>query len=113
MENREIDKLVAEKVMGYRFDSTKSTYFKNIGHGWENPVFDFHPSEDIASAWLIIEELYKRKQIRMFVSNNFHPLWEARCKKDTGDWIGHGFDEETAPLAICKAALNVVGVEVN
>jgi hypothetical protein len=70
-------------------------------------------STKIQDAWLVIEKLYEKKQIRMFVSNNFHPLWEARCKKENGDWVGHGVDDETAPMAICKAALKAVGMEVS
>lgn len=106
MDNREIDKLIAEKVMGYRYDSTKRTFFKDIGHGWFNPVFNFHPSEDLLDAWLVVEQLpydikvtkYKNStgyQCHVFIPNNVKMVFE-----------------ETAPLAICKAVLKAVGVEV-
>ncbi|MCC2453300.1 BC1872 family protein [Bacillus cereus] len=113
MNDKPIDELVAEKVMGW-IKPPETSILKAM---WvETPVGAVHPqlpkfSTNIKDAWLVIDALYEKENIRMFVSNNFHPLWEARCKKDNGDWIGHGVDNYSAPMAICIAALKAVGEE--
>ena len=107
MNNREIDHLVAEKVMGYRFDSNKRTLYKNIGHGWENPVFDFRPSEDISNAWKVVEKLefdVKVTKCKSFVGYQCHVFIPDKVQMCFA---------KTAPMAICLAALKSVGVDVS
>jgi hypothetical protein len=69
-------------------------------------------SSDMNEAWKVVEKLYEDKKLRMFVGMNFPPLYEARLMDEKGDWIGHGVDAETAPLAICLVALKWRGIEV-
>ncbi|PLR93213.1 BC1872 family protein [Bacillus sp. T33-2] len=97
MENKEIDRLVAEKVMG-----------------WDDVWQPFFPSTEIKDAWLVVE---KMKDMGLFF--NVCPELDA-CHVDI--WVQsdrhQGLNpyrtvhEKTAPLAICKAALAIVGVEV-
>lgn len=89
MENREIDKLIAEKVMG-----------------WETEPFGpFFPSTNIQDAWSVVEKLnfdvkvtkYKDSgyQCHVFIPSNVQMVFA-----------------ESAPMAICKAALKAVGIEI-
>ena len=81
---RELDALVAEKVMGWYPNATWS------------------PSTDIASAWQVINILISlRKRPRlMFVAEN-----EWKVYFDIGDAEAYG---SIASLAICRAALLAV-----
>jgi hypothetical protein len=101
---RELDALVAEKVMGIC-----------VSTGWEdiypvvagvtcvtNPIRPY--STDIAAAWEVVEKALAPK------GYNVGPLYEGN-----GWWVvqdaGCGMEiaiAETAPLAICLAALNAV-----
>ena len=106
---RELDALVAEKVMGadielHRYDDYDTDYvFKSPGHPkCLVPRF----STDIAAAWEVVVKL------KMAVESD-GSLWRAGTKLP-----GHGnlyWDEteeaDTAPLAICLAALKVLGVQ--
>lgn len=98
---RELDALVANKVTGFTPTSTT------------NCRYDYPPySTDIAAAWEVVEKMggevgspgdgpYQRKD-----------KWAAfiPCPgKDNGGKWGYG---DTAPHAICLAALKAVGVEV-
>lgn len=107
MENREIDRLIAEKVMGWEVGE-----FPNINvieayspHGVLQISDDWSPSTDIQDAWYVVEELdydikvtkYKSHvyQCHIFIPNNVQMVIA-----------------ETAPMAICLAALKSVGIEV-
>lgn len=115
--SRELDALVAEKVMGeaYRpYAQILTTYpSKSVP---ETPFY----SSDIAAAWQVVEKL--RSMGKSFILS-----WDARpaCKSyycsnhDGENLMTRGFsqsdeyiDEEadSAPLAICLAALKAVGV---
>ena len=99
---RELDALVAEKVMGQ--ETTEWT----DGLGGTGVTF-FAPVEpystDIAAAWEVAEKLIQTLGIA--VEQPFHDgIWRCTIfglwpKK----WVCHG---ETAPLAICRAALKAV-----
>ena len=121
---RKIDALVAEKVMGWRLDERGygATFWVDengkVKRAAEPCSIDFcscevfSPSTEISDAWKVVEKLYKTKGLRMFIGLQFPPLVMARVMDDVGDWIGHGVDEETAPLAICLAALKAIGVDI-
>ena len=105
---RELDALVAEKVMGLA-----APY-----------------STDIAAAWLVVEHMHARldpaaqgahQLLTLMCVGHYRDCWAASFDFElTDDW--HEADRigaypfaaraETAPLAICLAALRTVGVEV-
>ncbi|MES1047209.1 hypothetical protein FOA22_22405 [Heyndrickxia oleronia] len=114
MDKREIDKLVAENVMGWktrkRYEINKRIYeyaFQNINHSDHIIWFDLPEfSANIKDAWLVVEKLdfdvkvtkYENSagyQCHVFIPSNVQMVFA-----------------ETAPMAICKAALKAVGVEV-
>lgn len=85
---RELDALIAERVMGGK---TKCT---------EIPGYEFIPnySEDIAAAWEVVEKLKKPR-----------PIFNLECDQRLGRWnanfYGAAAEGDTAPHAICLAAL--------
>lgn len=96
---RELDALIAEKVMGWYLDSTKEYHRKHIhslGHNALAPVPNF--STDIAAAWEVVEKF----QGSFKVFKPFGGQWEVECT--------NGFSKaDTAAHAICLAALKAVG----
>lgn len=133
---RELDALVAEKVMGWiktdesKYDeegiemtvmeSPQGAMAQAFGWGFECDFDDFGPSlprfsSDVSAAWEVIEhfsETHRGSVVRWFGKNgeryaaSFWPLMETDVVPR--DHI----PAETAPLAICLAALKAVGVEV-
>jgi Phage ABA sandwich domain len=96
MNLREIDRLVAEKVMGW--EAGKYAY-----GSW-------FPTTNIADAWKVVEKLSK-DGFEFQVWREKNGKYNVEFAKDF--FYVFGFAEsETAPLAICLAALKAVGVEV-
>lgn len=88
---RELDALVAEKVLG------------SERIGWA-------PSTDIAAAWELVEKLkdiLKGEFCLSFVNSEWTVYRDWHTDSEPLGWA------QTAPHAICLAALNVVGVELN
>ena len=100
---RELDALVAEKVMGCRMTANRNVLEAD---GRITPVKAY--SFDIALAWLILTSFQWPRQLTRLQ------------RTDTGNWRCdielHGGDGPTvsayhvdAPVAICRAALKAVG----
>jgi hypothetical protein len=91
---RELDALVAEKVMGW----TK------VGeNAWEAPNIKGYPllprySTDIATAWEVVEKIAQKWHD--FNIGRHHGKWSIGW-----NYKGSVVDLKTAPEAICKAAL--------
>lgn len=129
---RELDAIVAEKVMGYRFEpgdpasieaaKTDHTqpylvdrwYMTGITYIEKLPKF----STDIAAAWAVFEHLHKQDPDMSF-SLHYFSMGDG-CDEDKWTVGIKALDMEThcdrsaptAQLAICLAALKAVGVEV-
>ncbi|MED4299778.1 hypothetical protein P9204_04605 [Geobacillus stearothermophilus] len=126
MNLREIDRLVAEKVMGCEeapsiwfddYDKSKKYYCINdtpdkeisiieyVDRGWAQYLF--HPSEIMEDAWQAVEEVgYEQVQIKDMSKLGKRVYIE---KTDSNAVIAYA---ETVPVALCLAALKAVGVEV-
>jgi hypothetical protein len=122
---RELDALVAEKVMGWRLEERGygATFWVDengkVKRAAEPCSIDFcscevfSPSTDISDAWEVVEKLRDL---------GFHVGIKTPPKvKSCSYWVclenfyaGKSFTEygETAPLAICMAALKALGMEV-
>jgi len=113
-----LDELIAEHVMGW----TKHTYplegfteWKDAEGYWQKYTLPAYSTE-IQAAWLVVERM---KAIRWDVlvrwseapenGRNYH-RWLCWVAVDLT--TGYGADADTAPLAICLAALKAVGHEV-
>ena len=130
---RELDAEIAEKVMGLEFRpwrygvpegwwSVGSTvaYESNTLHaimpeGYESdlPMYSW----DIADAWLVVEKMRTMQIEPELRSIGLNTLWRCtlRCYSDHERGVTSGFFEEeaeTAPLAICLAALQTVSGEI-
>ena len=131
---REMDALVAEKVMGWKpgtpckdeYSDTpteeRDTHWQcrkcGLRGQWGDPGWEEHDeqplsySTDIAAAWLVVEKM--RSGGRKFIIEALKPehteLWYAAFSA-TEDLSGYEKSkalEPTAPLAICLAALEAV-----
>jgi hypothetical protein len=117
---RDLDALVAEKVMGKDpavFNAPVS-YYEAASEGLRLPLY----STSIADAWLVVEKLRLRvvpnaesltgmeEEMPIYVRSNDEGKWE--CGWELNYYTrGHEAVAETAPLAICKAALAAVGYQ--
>lgn len=130
---RELDALIAERVMGWEWWH-KGNYSQLIkgGETWpENPYFSLskgkaqsgsaddsgmpHYSTDIAAAWLIVEHMRANvpscRALRMeSVPLGYMAAFYSRTNRL--DRIGAFVGAETAPLTICLAALKALNIEV-
>jgi hypothetical protein len=109
---REMDALIAEKLMGYVNGRKCYRYADNSGDWWTTHIP--HYSTDIEAAWEVLEKMRadcsgggEPDYIMLNCYKELEPHWY--CAKI---WAHHDGDipeveatAETAPLAICRAAL--------
>ena len=138
MTNREIDALVAEKVMGWtRIPSNHPYRWYNDrggviveGQPQKFPCYDkanatyggipddWRPSSSIAAAWEVVEKLSGPDFDHRCVIVSKTDMTDEKWGCEIGNTQAAGSDgasyavADTAPMAICLAALNAVGVEV-
>ncbi len=117
MDLRKIDALVAEHVMGLKKGRKKQGYSMFEYH-YEVKEYDVwideegnshHPrrySSDISAAWEVVEKL-RYISIMPWKEGK----WNATAKHEEFTFVQS--IQDTAPLAICLAALKAKGVEVD
>jgi ABA sandwich protein len=121
---RELDALIADKVMklilcpnwepinlgsaGGLHLQKMCTHKDKSCVPWRDGFEEFSPrySTDIASAWEVVEKL-RPKVLQLF---EYPQRWEAGFGLPLAGWTSME-PAETAPLAICRAALKAVGYE--
>lgn len=105
---RELDAMVAERVMGLRVVS-RAPYWS-----YQHPTLLIQLgiprySEDMDSAWLVVEHMIAKEvgEFRLIHRQTFGPgpqflagFHPSPCAEPSPWWLG-----ETGPLAICRAAL--------
>lgn len=108
MTDNELNEMVAEKVMGFvklRY-VYPSPYPNNDGvllgtvYGQENPIPDY--VNDIAAAWQVVEKLPYYVEVSKTSDGRYF------CKVNPMEATAQA---NTAPRAICLAALEAAGVE--
>jgi hypothetical protein len=110
---RELDALVAEKVMGFdvRKHGNDWIYIGEVRPGGTDPQGYPVPnySEDISAAWKVVEKLAQTRHITvnsavgLDASKAFVKLW--RCEIDLTKHSSTEEFSDSAPHAICLAAL--------
>ena len=128
---RELDALIAEKIMGWEFHNAYAgerylfpphlIEFVQSSISMKSGLMEFVPpappyySTDIKDAWKVIEEMESRKfilrlQSPAYMSYRWTALFQNKCISDD-DFIdrANSFHFNTAPLAICNAALMALG----
>lgn len=111
MENSEINKLVALSVMGWTVHPRNTAHYMVDG-GIACWVSEWMPTRDIECAWRVVE--------RMQELGYFPTIWlqQVADKKAWRCEFAHlqerdaVSEHESAPMAICLAALQALGVEV-
>lgn len=107
----ELDALVAEKVMGWTLltkahgklmgevDKDGVLRMWCDGPAIKRNVLDWSPSREIAAAWEVVEKL------RLDPRHRALSVIPTTFGYQVVSQLGHQADAETAPLAICRAAL--------
>ena len=112
MTNREIDTLVAEHIFEYKLKREDCNSYWVDSEGVE-PCHGHDYSSEIQDAWEIVEKM-KEKEVHVNVlccaDGTFGCEIENRVYKGEPDTWFSGW-KETAPLAICLAALSALGVK--
>jgi hypothetical protein len=105
---RELDALIAEKVMGQTLRQLGHVFSQRVGD--VVPMFEIPPpySTDISAAWQVVERLVEMRIMLSLIparyDNGFR--WQAKW----GEYSSDKWDQApTAPHAICLAALKAVG----
>lgn len=107
---RDLDALVAEMALGCRgvvrlpefySCSCPSRGHNNIGE-WGSAVKDY--STDIAAAWAVVEKMPLEMSLERWPE--FRNTWRCSFER-MKEWVR----ADTAPLAICLAALRACGIE--
>ena len=116
MNNNDIDRQIAEKVMGW-YQTISGTWHPS--NYW---VQDFTPSTNIAHAWQVVEKLVKEGAAPALINDdNGHwalamdGMQEIPSDELVDMWtsflVTKDLWADTAPLAICKAALEAIESE--
>jgi ABA sandwich protein len=111
---RELDALVAEKVFGWTRCTMAghgpecSYWFDSDGNGHNQDLF----SDDIAAAWMVVEQLQKQDYKTVIMANLTRPPLYTVTMASMSQEDVVVITAYTAPLAICLAALKAVDVEV-
>ena len=114
---REMDAMVGAKVMGCRVKRGKSNIYCGCDRAPHNdnlsaaaersyPALD-HYSTDITAAWKLVEKLADGIHCVFDLVLDWDGGWYACFEPAGGDKYGAS-NVDTAPLAICRAALRVV-----
>lgn len=119
---RELDKLVAEHVMGWKWDEFTawrpkkvSPYSRHMGVGKTDPWYWLpYYSSDMTSAWEVVDEM--RAKDYQVTTKSWASISEHQCcfhivKGEVGN--APCSIQRTMPIAICVAALRIVGIEVD
>ncbi|MED3974558.1 hypothetical protein P4639_14290 [Priestia megaterium] len=110
MENKEIDRLIIEKVLELPYHETEwFGYWVVLKEGQLATLFS--PSSNIQDAWIALEK-FKEKDFLYTVQNQVGGNYEVSLT----DWGGmcstfRGVSE-SLPLAICQATLKAKGIEI-
>ncbi|MCU5039326.1 hypothetical protein FC686_04420 [Bacillus cereus] len=106
MGNKEINNLIAEKVMGWNLREMENvSAWVDENDNWTLKQM-WNPSNDIQDAWEVVEklncdvkvtktDLKPKYQVHVFVPGDVKMVFA-----------------ETAPMAICKGALKAVGIQL-
>lgn len=112
IDSREIDRLVAEKVMGwevpYEYDDIGIMAYTN-----EKGTFAFSPTTKIADAWQVVEKFQKDDWcIEVYNENEEWCVELTKYNEFMLDDIFYTANAEDASLAICLAVLKACGIDV-
>ncbi|RBW69679.1 BC1872 family protein [Bacillus taeanensis] len=108
MDNQEINRLIAEKVMGYELVYNEKFELNGWKMGEKSWAGSFIPSASIEDAWKVVEKL-REDQIKMDIvcQPENYVVYVSSANNESLE-----IKSKTAPEAICLAALKAVGYEM-
>ncbi len=98
---RDLNMLVATKVMGWKYNED---YFESMGEIKRGPFAEkFDPSSDISAAWEVVEKLQESHlYVDIRTCADFYEVWITDWNmQDKTETIAH----PTLPLVIARCAL--------
>jgi hypothetical protein len=107
---REMDALIAEKVMGWVWAHSPEPYIS----GWYKKgsggdfTQSFEPSTDISAAWEVVDKMDEKFSFILECNNppsTIEYKWFCELYAKCEPYIDYEVYSSTAPLAICRAAL--------
>lgn len=108
-----INELVATRVMGWHKFSSPiwdgSSVWSDEEDNWHGDVDDFNPSENIRDAWAVVEK-FDRIDVERENGEYFACIYNGI--NSDGSYTVYASEAKTAPMAICLATLESVGVEI-
>jgi len=112
MNLREIDRLVAEKVMGWIPQREIQDRILYVLQDGTHVALGWNPTANISDAWQVVEELIDRGyDFNLWRSEQREYNAEFQIQKEDGFVVSYG-ESDHAPTAICFASLEAVGVDV-
>lgn len=116
---RELDALVAEKVMGIKTEYYSGCLVEKVSAHFEQRVYPLdylipEYSTDISAAWKVVERIEKRFVLqKVFLPHSDQPSFSAHFSNEKViDFWREGSVAPTASHAICLAALKTIGTEL-
>jgi hypothetical protein len=114
---RELDALIAEKVMGWTLKENPKAFYDFEVFSWEGgnvDVCDFRPSTSISDAWQVVDKLKDYMCELEFDFGYENRIWAMFTVAGIIDELHPSFQSEgrSAAHAICLAALLYVGHKV-
>lgn len=112
MKLQKINNLVAEKVMNWKLEKLAfSDYWVGEQDGWFLKQL-WKPTTNIEDAWLVVEKL-ENSYLQVHIATlNMNEGYSVQIYKPEQNGLNIIKYADSAPLAICLAALKSVGVEV-
>ena len=116
--SRELDAEVAERVMGWWSVGidTSNMLRSEIWADGKRKIYGFNPSEDISAAFDVVEKMrekFRRVEVHgIGQKHDTERAWVCMIEGGEDAVTEHYIAEavaETAPLAICRAALLAIG----
>jgi hypothetical protein len=104
LKEKDINKLVAEKVLGLEIRDNNI-----VREGRRSGIPSY--SQKIEFAFMVVEKLRKEDDFWFELTTPESFSLKYKCRFQLDDLEVYVV-EETAPMAICKAALKAVGVEI-
>lgn len=108
MDHQEINELVAETVMGWH--NSGGTWLDSDQHPMDF-VQCYQPTKNITHTWEVVEEITKMGiTTELRIKHGYLAPYECMMHKD-GTIVS--IESETIGMAVCIAALSMLGVQVN
>lgn len=108
--NKEINRLIVEKILEMSYEKSEENGLLIQLEEGKEPVL-FNPSEKIEDAWFVLDKVCNKHKWRAIIDRNESQI-EVAFKTEMGSYKEYYGMKETAPLAICDAVLQTVGIEM-